>query len=130
MLNFPGYDVSESRRLFNGELHPASVSASGQGSTHRSPGYLQGFADACYDPTASHACPPGAAGYGQSLAGYPVSAPTYGSYRLPFSAAVSQAVSNAAAVYEEHRKFNCYSKPDLNCSANISAHGNRTRSYP
>ena len=116
MLNFAGYDVSESRRLFNGDIH-GSVPASGSSTTtHRSSGYLQGFTDSCYDPAANHACPP--TGYGQSLTGYPVSAPTYGSYRLPFS------MSHAAAVYDEQRKFDCYSKSDLNCSANISSHGN------
>ena len=113
MLNFAGYDVSEPRRLFNGEI---PVSAAGQTSMHRSPGYVQGFADPCYDPAASHACQPSS--YGPSLTGYPGSVPTYGSYRLPFS------MSHAAAVYDEQRKFECYSKQDLNCSTGISAHGN------
>jgi len=117
MLNFTAYDVSDSRRLFNGEMQ-ASVSAAGQSSMHRSPGgYLHSFTD-CYDHAANHACPP--AGYGQSLTGYPVSAPTYGLNRLPFS------MSHAAAVYDEQRKFDCYSKPELNCSASIPAHGNCT----
>jgi len=125
MLNFAGgsYDVSESRRLFNGAMGSA-VSGS---TSHRSPGYLQGFtADSCYDLTTNnHACPPTAGGYGHSLTEYPVSAPAYHatSYRLPFS--MSHA---AAAVYDEQRKFggDCYSKPaaDLNCTASISAHGN------
>jgi len=113
MLNFPGYDVSESRRLFSGDVQ-SSASTAGQSSLHRSPGYLHGFTDPCYDPTANHA------GYAQSLAGYPVSAPTYGSYRLPFS------MSHAAAVYDEQRKFDCYSKPDINCSSSIETHGNYT----
>jgi len=119
MLNFPGYDVSESRRLFNGEIQaPVSV---GHGSIHRgsSSGYIQGFTDQCYDSTASvnPVCPP-TAGYGQPLTGYPVSTPTYGAYRHPF------AMSHAAAVYEEQRKFDCYNKSELNCSASLSAHGN------
>jgi len=123
MLNFAGYDVSDSRRLFTGDIH-SSVSTPGPSSTHRSPGYLQGFTDSCYDTATNHACPPAA--YGQSLTGYPVSTPTYGSYRLPFS------MSHAAAVYDEQRKFDCYSKADLNCSSNISSHGNYavfSRSY-
>ena len=114
MLNFPGYDVGESRRLFSGDVQ-ASVSVAGPGAMHRSPGYLHGFtAEPCYDSTINPACP--TAGYAQSLAGYPASAPAYGSYRLPFS--MSHA---AAAVYDDQRKFDCCSKPDLNCSA---AHGN------
>lgn len=117
MLNFTGYDVGESRRLFTGELQ-ASVSAAGQTSMHRSPGYLHGFADSCYDAAAAnHGCPPPSAGHGQSLTGYP----TYSTYRLPFT------MSNAPAVYEEQKIFDRYNKPDLHCSASISAHGNFIR---
>ena len=110
MLNFTGYDVNESRRLFSGEMQ-SIVTSAGPSSMHRSPGYLQAFTDSCYDSPVNHACPP--TGYGQSLTGY--SAPTYGSYRLPFP---------MPRAYKEQRKFDCYSKPDLNCSTSISAHGN------
>jgi len=113
MLNFSGYDVSESRRLFNSETQ----STSGSGTMQRSAGsYLHGFTDTCYDPSpVNHYCSPSAA-YGQSLsaAGYPVSVPTYASYRLPFS---------VSHVYDEHRKLDRHSKRDLSCTSNISAHG-------
>jgi len=113
MLNFPGYDVGESRRLFNGEIQS---SAAGQGPMHRSPGYLHGFGEPCYDSPVNGACSP--VGYGQPLAGYAASAPSYGSYRLPFN------MTHAAAVYDEQRKFDCCNKPDLNRSV---SHGNYTR---
>jgi len=113
--------------MFNGDIQASlsAAAAAGQGAMHRTPGYLQGFTAAgepCYDPAATNpVCPaPTAAGYGQSLTGYPVSVPTYGSYRLPFS--TSHAA--AAAVYNEQRKFDCYSKPSSSCSASISSHGN------
>jgi len=130
MLNFPGYDVGESRLLFNGEIQSAAAGAGvggGGGPTHRSPagGYLHAFgaADpACYDSTSAvnAACSPAAGvGYAQSpLTGYP--AATYGSYRLP-PFGMSHAAA-AAAVYDEQRKFDCCSKPELNCSS--STHGN------
>jgi len=133
-LKFPaaaGPDVSESRRRFGREIEAQVARAVQTGAMHRSSAgdYLQRFGggggvgggDACYDPTSVSA--PQHPGYAQPLADYSASAPTYGSYGLAFMPRTSTA---AAAVYDDPRKFDCYSKPNLSCSSGISAHGRIT----